>query len=1147
MVIASPARANHDCGNALLPPTFTALAGTNTVTMFAFGSLPLAPSLVAGSSCTITLDVITEVAGNLENTTDSLLAGGVDVGKAAATLEVVSNPLEIIKKFIDNPAPPGSSTTLEFTLSNFNRSFAATGVSFTDDLDATLTDLTYSSLLLSDCGGTVGGVGTGLISLTGGTIPAEGTCTIRTEVSVPVGAVPGEYLNTSSTISAMIDGASVFGNVANDTLFAEPIPLFTKEFKDNPVLPSGTTELEFTITNTSTTSSATDITFEDIFDDIIGTASVVVPPNSCGVGSSVIFTPKINLLPPDEVIPARLILQNGLLAPAGSAGDSCTFSIMLNVISDAQPGVYANITSPISATVDGDTRVGEPATDTLTIIAAPKLRKTFSDDPVAPGSAVTLEFTLEHSLNATGPATGITFTDDLTTVLAGLTANLPVSPDPPCGAGSALSGSVSDTLLTFTGGELAPGESCTFSVTLDVPSNAASGSFTNITGGISGVVLGIPVTSAPATDDLSVAGLVFSKDFIDNPVLPGDVATLRFTIENIDPVNDATVIQFTDSLSTALSGLAAMAPLPVDPCGAGSTISGSTLLIFVNGEVPSLASCTFDVQVTIPAGAADGTYVNTTSSPTATIGGTGPILFDPATAELLVNKTRLSVIKSFTDDPVRAGDSVTLEFMLTNLDDTNAASAIGFIDNLDAALTGLTFDSVELNDCGATVAGTGTTLITVTSGSLLAGASCLIRVALTVPGSAVRGIYTNTSSALDGTINGFGVTGQAASDDLSVTSFDVTFTKEFDDNPVQAGGSTTLTFSLTNNDSSEPLSQLAFNDDLNGVITGLQAANLPINDVCGIGSVLSGTDFLTMTGGSLAANGGTCTFGVTLDVPLTAVPGVFPNTTSALSSSGEEAAEPATDDLVINPTPPLFSKAFMPALILTDEISVLRFDIDNSASSVNASSLDFTDNVPAGLVVAGAPNVLLSCTGGVVTAASGTSIVSYTGGTVASGAVCSISVDISSSLGGLYGNTTEDLTSSSGNSGTATATLEVDDDADDDTVINAIDNCPLTPNTNQADLDLDGLGNVCDSDDDGDGMPDDFEIENGLDPLNSFDQLADNDGDGFTNLDEFRFGTDPNVANADLNGNGVPDEVDQRRRIIPPLIYLLLLSDREEP
>ncbi len=45
-------------------------------------------------------------------------------------------------------------------------------------------------------------------------------------------------------------------------------------------------------------------------------------------------------------------------------------------------------------------------------------------------------------------------------------------------------------------------------------------------------------------------------------------------------------------------------------------------------------------------------------------------------------------------------------------------------------------------------------------------------------------------------------------------------------------------------------------------------------------------------------------------------------------------------------------------------------------------------------------------------------------------------------------------------------------DSDDDGIPDFLDNCPQTANPSQADFDLDGLGNPCDSDDDNDGDPD---------------------------------------------------------------------------
>ncbi|MCP4250734.1 MAG: hypothetical protein GY778_27160, partial [bacterium] len=846
---------------------------------------------------------------------------------------------------------------------------------------------------------------------------------------------------TTSTITATVDGSPVVGHMASDDLFVEPVPVLTKEFLEDGTLtpdpvvnPGDDVVIRFTITNTSTTSGATDIAFiDELTDGGPGTGflpfpvTAVLPVSPCGGSIGFVFP---------DTDRQGLSLTGGSLAAAGMAGDSCTFEVTLTIPADFAPGIYLNTTEEITAVVDtcGDGCLepvsGDPASDTLTVIAAPSLTKAFTDDPVAPGGTVTLEFTLANSPNASGDATGITFTDDLTGMgLAGLVATgLPLAeacdPDGPGGdpGTGTLSGSAGDTLLTFMGGTLSPGESCAFSVTLSVPAGAAPGSHTNTTSGVSATVGGLAATAAPASDDLEVAGVTLTKEFIGDPVLPGDTVTLRFTLENVSPTDDATSITFTDRLSDVLPGspdLSVVTALPMAACG-GTVSSAPFPIVFTGGSLmQGDPPCTFDITLQVPAGAADGTYINTTSGFTALL---DDVLFvgDPATDDLVVDSNLLSLIKEFTDDPVAPGDTVTLEFTLTNLDPSETITDITFSDNFEDVVTGLaeTSGMALLNECGGS-ATLPTSNFIYTGGSLAGGASCTIRLSLDVPGTTVAGIYPNTTSTVSGLAPPeVPVSGDAASDDLEVLNL-LLFTKSFD-GPTTATGMATLTFTITN-PGANTASDISFSDDLDGVITGLIATSLPALP-CGAGSSLTGTTFLTFTGGELPPMGGMCSFDVDVLVPGTATAGTFPNTTSDLFQSGLKVADPATADLIVEP-PPTFAKAFAPSTIGTGTVSTLTFTIDNSASALAASNLDFTDNLPAAVSVATPPNSTTTCTGGTLTAAAATGVISYTGGSVGAGTTCTVQVDVTSSTLGAHTNTTGDLTSSSGNSGTAEATL----------------------------------------------------------------------------------------------------------------------------
>ncbi|HYQ73163.1 MAG TPA: hypothetical protein VET88_14685 [Gammaproteobacteria bacterium] len=62
---------------------------------------------------------------------------------------------------------------------------------------------------------------------------------------------------------------------------------------------------------------------------------------------------------------------------------------------------------------------------------------------------------------------------------------------------------------------------------------------------------------------------------------------------------------------------------------------------------------------------------------------------------------------------------------------------------------------------------------------------------------------------------------------------------------------------------------------------------------------------------------------------------------------------------------------------------------------------------------------------------------------------------------------------------------------------------------NAPDNDGDGIPDSQDDDDDNDGMPDVFELQYGFNPLDDSDADKDADGDGYSNLSEYRAGTDP--------------------------------------
>ncbi|WPD25094.1 MAG: hypothetical protein SD837_12785 [Candidatus Electrothrix scaldis] len=92
-------------------------------------------------------------------------------------------------------------------------------------------------------------------------------------------------------------------------------------------------------------------------------------------------------------------------------------------------------------------------------------------------------------------------------------------------------------------------------------------------------------------------------------------------------------------------------------------------------------------------------------------------------------------------------------------------------------------------------------------------------------------------------------------------------------------------------------------------------------------------------------------------------------------------------------------------------------------------------------------------------------------------------------------------------------------------------------NPDQKNTDGDGEGNACDEDDDNDGMPDDWEIQYGLNPEAPNDANLDMDNDGISNLDEYLGGSEPDQAKS---LSTLKDSA------FLQVVFTLLLKDKEQ-
>jgi large repetitive protein len=442
-------------------------------------------------------------------------------------------------------------------------------------------------------------------------------------------------------------------------------------------------------------------------------------------------------------------------------------------------------------------------------------------------------------------------------------------------------------------------------------------------------------------------------------------------------------------------------------CGGTATaVAGSGTVSLTAGTVPTGSNCKVAVNVT---GTADGTFTNTTGNVTSTNGGTG----NTASANLTV-ATPPTITKVFGAAMIPLNGTTSLTFTIHNPSATVALTGVAFTDSLPSGLVVATPSALS-NTCGGTAtAVAGSATVSLTGAPLAALASCTVSVNITGTTAGVK----NNSVQVTSTNGGTGNTSNAS---ITVVG-PPTISKAFGAASIPLNGSTSLSFTIQNNNTTQSLSGIGFTDTLPAGLV-ISTPN-GLTGSCGAGIIIAtqGTSLITLTGATLAQSA-SCTFSI--NVTGTAA-GQKNNTTSAVTSVEGGTGGTASDSIAVL-APPTISKAFGAPSIPLNTTTSLTFTITNPAANTLAlTGVAFSDSLPTPGIVVATPNGLTNTCGGTATAVAGSGTVSLTAGTIAVSSNCTVTINVTGNAAGAYTNTIGPVSSTNGGNGnTASANLTV--------------------------------------------------------------------------------------------------------------------------
>ena len=561
------------------------------------------PSLPAGG-CTVIVSITSSTPGILPNTASGVATTQTPTASAVsntANLTVLSPPT-VTKTFLTNPVAKDAVSILRIAITNPN-SVAITGAAFTDNFPllpdnklkvanpTNATNLFTAASVTAGCTGTTSGVDNSLIvSLSGGIIPANATCTIEVGVKSSSNISP-TYVNSTGPVTTANAGT---GAAASDSLNVVNGATVSKMFSPDTIAGGSTSQLTITLGTTAGGGGSPNAAITDTYPaGLVNASGTPLVSNSCGGTIT-------------AAAGAGAVSLTGGTIPANS-----TCSIVVNVTA-AAAGSYVN-TIPAGALTtssgapNNTNAVSSSATLTVTApLVPPTITKSFAVASIVAGSKTQLTIVVGNT-NASAVTLTSALVDSLPSSPGAMVIATPNNLGGACSGVTAVAGA---STITLASGTSIPAGGC--SVTVDVTASVL-GTYINT------IAAGALTTSggnnADATsDDLIVPALpTIIKAFAPTAIAPGGTSTITLTLGNIN-AGPFTNANFSDTLTNMSVASTTIGGTCVGVTNSPALVIGATAL---NLTIPSLPSggCSVTLQVT---GSTLGTWPNTTSGVTAT-------------------------------------------------------------------------------------------------------------------------------------------------------------------------------------------------------------------------------------------------------------------------------------------------------------------------------------------------------------------------------------------------------------------------------------------------------------------------------------------------------------------------------------------------